>query len=195
MKFLVPVGGDVEECFGVLTSPAHFGIPKGVRDGRSWAADNGAFTKAFSPQKFVKWLEIMQPYRSTCLFVAVPDVLADSKATLEKWHEWYDVLSDWPTAFVCQDGQTPETIPLNCSAVFIGGTTDWKLGDGARRCIEWGVKHGKHVHIGRVNWLKRYMHFRSMPGSDNFTCDGTRVRFDGKERTLKAWKEYMSIQI
>lgn len=195
MRFLVPVGGVVDPAFGVLTSPAHNGVPSGIVAGMAWGADNGAFTASFDPEGFVTWLDTMRPYRATCLFVAVPDVVGDSGATLQRWHEWQQRLIDWPLAFVCQDGQKPHDIPTDCAAVFIGGTTAWKLGEQARACIAWAVENGRHVHIGRVNWWRRYAHFRAMPGSDSFTCDGTRTRFEGREGTLFAWKRYMGAPV
>jgi len=189
MKFLVPVGGVTDDAFGVLTSYKHNGVPSGIVAGLPWAADNCAFGGAFDGGRFTEWLATMTPYRTTCLFVAVPDVVGDAAATLALWREWEPQLDGWPLAFVCQDGQTPDAIP-NCAAVFIGGTTTWKLGDTARACITDGQRRGLHCHIGRVNWWRRYAHFRAMPGSDAFTCDGTRTKFEGVQRTLSAWKQY-----
>ena len=142
--------------------------------------------------RFVSWLGQMETYRDTCLFVAVPDVVADCGATMDRWREWSPRLTGWPLAFVAQDGQEPDAIPHDCAAVVIGGSTAWKLGEQARRCVAWAVQHGKHVHIGRVNWRRRYLHFRAMPGSDLFTCDGTRTRFEGVDKTMTAWASYMA---
>jgi hypothetical protein len=191
MKFLVPVGGVTDSAFGVLTSYKHKGIPVGIRTGLPWAADNCAFSNSFDPHKFTQWLEKMTPYRDTCLFVVVPDKVGDCGTTLALWHEWRPKLNHWPLAFVCQDGQAPSEIPLDCDAIFIGGSTGWKTSSGVTACIQWAQTLAKSVHIGRVNWGKRYAHFRIMKGSEHFTCDGTRTRFDGTERTLAAWKQYM----
>lgn len=190
MRFLVPVGGVVDDAFGILTTYTHYGVVAGIRAGLAWAADNCAFGGKFDAARFTAWLDSMTPYRATCLFVVVPDVVGDSAATLALWHEWQPQLTGWPLAFVCQDGQQPDTIPANCDTVFVGGTTRWKLSENAAACIRWGQAHGKHCHVGRVNWGKRYAHFRIMQGSEHFTTDGTRTRFDGTERTLRAWKQY-----
>jgi len=189
MRFLIPVGGVTDDAFGVLTTYQHKAVPSGIIAGLPWAADNCAFGGHFDDPRFTAWLDTMTPYRATCLFVTVPDVVGDAAATLALWREWSSRLTGWPLAFVCQDGQTPDAIP-NCAAVFIGGTTAWKLGDAARVCIAWAQAHGQHTHVGRVNWWRRYTHFRSMPGSDDFTCDGTRTKFEGVERTLNAWRQY-----
>lgn len=194
MKFLIPVGGVNDPDFGIFTSYKHRGIASGIKSGLAWAGDNCAFSDSFNAERFLTWLITMRPYYNTCLFITVPDELGNATKTQELWRIWYDKISDWPLAFVCQDGQTPDSIPINCSAVFIGGNTKWKLSQDAIRCIEWGIDNNKHIHIGRVNWWKRYYHFRKLNGSDNFTCDGTRTRYDGVERTLKEWKKYQTIQ-
>lgn len=190
MRFLVPVGGVTDTAFGILTTYQHFGVVAGIRAGLPWAADNCAFGARFDPARFMAWLPTMEAYRATCLFVVAPDVVGDSAVTMLRWQEWQPQLTGWPLAFVCQNGQSPQDIPLDCDVVFIGGTTKWKLSESATACIRWAQAQGKGVHIGRVNWGKRYAHFRIMKGSEHFTTDGTRTRFDGTERTLRAWKQY-----
>lgn len=192
MRFLVPVGGEVDGAFGILTTYQHHGIVAGIRAGLPWAADNCAFGDKFDAERFLTWLPRMTLFRPTCLFVAVPDVVGDSAATLARWAEWQPLLQGWPLAFVCQDGQQPKDIPAECDVIFIGGTTEWKLGKGAVDCIQWAQRNNKGVHVGRINWGKRYAYFRLMKGSEHFSCDGTRTRFDGKEKALKAWQGYMN---
>jgi hypothetical protein len=194
VKFLVPVGGVVDDAFGILTTYRQYGILAGIRAGLPWAADNCAFSDKFDSVRFVEWLPTMLPFRDTCLFVVAPDVVADSEATLVRWHEWQPRLTGWPLAFVCQDGQLPGMIPAQCDAVFIGGSTEWKLSESAIDCIRWAQANGKAIHIGRCNWGKRYTHFRIMKGSEQWTTDGTRTRFEGVEKTLRAWKGYMERQ-
>ena len=188
MQFLLPVGGVIDSRFGVLTSYQHGGVVVGIKAGMRWAADNCSFSKAFDPLKFVTWLDRMTPYRDTCLFVAVPDVVADSVATCRLWQQWQPVLAGWPLAFVAQDGETD--IPSGASAVFIGGSTEWKESADAVAIIQIAQGRGLHVHIGRVNWKARYDKFNLLPGSEEFTCDGTRTRFDGTRKTVVAWAGY-----
>lgn len=85
MRFLVPVGGVIDDAFGILTTYQHHGVVAGIRVGLPWAADNCAFGGKFDADRFVTWLDTMTPWRSTCLFVVVPDVVADSVATLARW--------------------------------------------------------------------------------------------------------------
>jgi hypothetical protein len=195
MRFLLPIGGHIPEHFaGVLTGPGHataYGdMPKAIKDGAVWAADNQAFTKGFDPAVFFPWLKMMEPYRDRCLFVTVPDCVGDCQRTRSMWNDWSVWLSDWPRAFVGQDGETD--IPETANALFVGGTTDWKLSQQAADLIQLARDRGLHVHIGRVNWGRRYRHFQRMPGSEHFTCDGTRTRFDGREKTLAAWSGYQA---
>lgn len=189
MRFLVPVGGIASDVFGILTSYKHKGVPSGIVHGLPWAGDNCAFT-GFEAQRFTEWLERMIPHRANCLFIAVPDVVGDAAATLARYVTWAEAMEGWPLAYVCQDGSEGHEIPSSAKALFIGGTTAWKESEAAIAMIQRGQALGLHIHIGRVNWGKRYRMFRVLEGSKHFTCDGTRTRFEGVEKTLRAWKQY-----
>lgn len=191
MKFLLPIGGVVDHRFGILTSPAHNGIPLGIVQGMPWAADNDAFKRGFNPDIFFPWLKKMEPYHETCLFVTVPDVVGDAVATLESYKFWMSMLAGWSLAFVAQDGLI-ELPDVEYSTLFIGGTTEYKLSETVFYLIQQARKAGKGIHIGRVNWRRRYNHFALMDGSEEFTCDGTRTRFDGTRRSIRAWLGYMA---
>lgn len=191
MRFLVPVGGVVSGVYGVLTSYAHRGVPAGVTAGLPWAGDNCAFT-GFDAARFTSWLERMTAYRDTCLFVAVPDVVGDAPATLARYAAWSQAMQDWPLAYVAQDGSEDHDIPASAKALFVGGSTVWKESAAAVEMIRRGQKRNLHIHVGRVNWRRRYWMFRLLEGSESFTCDGSRTRFDGTERTIAAWRSYES---
>lgn len=191
MKFLSPTGGYVGESFGVLTSPNH-SITSAIKAGALWAADNGAFTKGFDPSWYFPWLESMTPYRDKCLFVVVPDVVGDAIQTLDNYRYWSLRFDGWPLAFAAQDGQENLPLPNYFDTLFIGGSTEWKEGGGAIECIRRAQSLRKHIHIGRVNWKRRYSLFNVLDGSAVFTCDGTRTRFDGKKKTHAAWNGYMA---
>jgi hypothetical protein len=132
----------------------------------------------------------MLPYRSNCIFLAGGDIVCDAKATLETYEEFEHYFSPWPLAYVAQNGAEDLPIPDSCSAVFIGGDTEWKCSMAAVSVIKRAQALGKHIHIGRVNWGKRYRIFRVLAGSEGFTCDGTRTRYDGRLKTLAAWHSY-----
>lgn len=189
MRFLVPVGGITEGVYGILTSYKHKGIPAGITAGLPWAGDNCAFT-GFEADRFTSWLERMMPYRATCLFIAVPDVVGDAAATLARYVAWAQAMEGWPLAYVGQDGSEAHDIPLSASALFVGGTTAWKESAAAIAMIQRAQARGLHIHIGRTNWMRRYRMFRVLEGSELFTADGTRQRFEGIKKTLIAWSGY-----
>ena len=192
MKFLWPSGGDVPVGFaGVLTAPATYGIPAGITAGYQWAADNQAFTQGFDPDLFFPWLNLLAitPFKDSCLFVTVPDVVGDAIQTLDNWRHWIHRFEGWPVAFVAQDGQENLAMPGDFDVLFVGGTTDWKESGAAIDCIK--RAEGKRVHIGRVNNWRRYRHFARMPGAENWTCDGTRIRYE-RDKATRDWQRYMA---
>jgi hypothetical protein len=112
-------------------------------------------------------------YRSGCLFVVAPDVVADAGATLRLFDRWEPLLRCvWatvneddvepgqlvhqPIAFVAQDGQERLPVPWGrFQALFVGGSTQWKLGPHAAALIREAKWRRKWVHVGRVNTLRR----------------------------------------
>ena len=161
---------------GILVTPQNGNsVRKIARSGRIWAADNSAFG-AWDQRKFQRMISrIAYAGRSRFLWVACPDVVADAPATLAKWAEWFPVLSrlGLPVAFVAQDGieKTPDLIPWpDMVALFIGGSTDWKLGPEAAGLAKRAKSLGKFVHVGRVNSERRIKHCLEI-GAD--TVDGT----------------------
>jgi len=156
--------------YGVLTSPQKWQVEHGVKEGRWWGMDNAAFKDGFKPDRFFAHLVKLESYKDRCLFVTVPDRVGDAVATLALWAEWAPQIAGWPLAFVAQDGQEILPFPDGCDWIFIGGTDDFKLGDGGRICIERALTEGKRVHVGRVNSQKRYWRFEKM---GVHSCDGT----------------------
>lgn len=138
---------------------------------RPWAADNGAFT-GFDAEAFLVMLERLQGTR-WCLFVAAPDVVGDAEKTLAKFKRWAIVIRafGFPVALVAQDGLTIDATPwLEIDALFLGGTTAWKLGPEAEALARYAKANRKWVHMGRVNTLRRIRHAQRI-GCDSF--DGT----------------------
>lgn len=194
MKFLYP-GGGIVTAYGIITAPNHKGIPIEIIRGKPWAGDLGAlqgpgYVKKISLSTVAAWLPVMRPYQSRCLFLAGGDIVGDATATLETYAEFEHYFTDWPLAYVAQNGAENLPIPATCAAVFIGGDTEWKESMAAVSVIKRAQAMGKHIHIGRVNWERRYKLFSMLAGSEDFTCDGTRTRYDGREKTLKAWSGY-----
>jgi len=83
------------------------------------------------------------------LWVAVPDVVADARATIDAWAEWAPKLRPygWPLAFVVQDGMVRQDVPEDADYVFVGGTLAWKW----TWVPAFAAWFGKRLHVGRVN--------------------------------------------
>lgn len=147
--------------------------------GLRWCADNGCFSDAFDEGTWWQWLNGKNPHG--CLFAVAPDVVGDHRATLERSAPWLSRIRalGFPAAFVIQDGATIDTIPWDdCDAVFIGGTTEFKLSDEALAIIHAAKERGKWVHVGRVNSRRRYLRFAGIADS----CDGTFLAFGPRTR-------------
>ena len=193
MRYLWPAGTDVG--LDVLAAPNMRGVPSAIVNGARWAADLGCidgpeFVKRCDVDQARRWLfETMRPYRRQCLFVTVPDVVGDAAATLKAFSDLWLQFVGWPLAYVAQDGSENYRFPLGARAVFIGGSTEWKMSGSAISVIRRAADGGMHVHIGRVNYWKRYSHFRLLEGSENFTCDGTRLRYE-RDKAERSWKAY-----
>jgi hypothetical protein len=133
-----------------------------------WAMDNGAYSK-FDADLFIAMLE--QFYRRPgCRFVCAPDVVADAHATLSRWPFWQAVIRGvgFPPALVIQDGMTPGDIPWGeVCAIFVGGSTEWKLGPLASAIVAYAKGRGLWVHYGRVNSTKRIW-WIARNGADSF---------------------------
>jgi hypothetical protein len=146
--------------------------------GRPWAADNGCFIgldeRAFLTM--LRTIEALPLGLSRPLWVVVPDVVADARATAERWAYWSNSVrasvGGWQRcAFVAQDGAESLRLPWDkFGCLFIGGSTEWKESDAAATLIVKAKALGKHVHVGRVNTERRVRLFDGL-GID--TIDGT----------------------
>lgn len=143
-----------------------------------FAIDNGAFSK-FNEKGFLSLLEREEDAIDLCKFVAVPDVVGSARRTLECFDRWYERINHWPLALVAQDGQEDLAIPWDdIAAIFIGGSTRWKMSNEALQVVKAAKILGKWVHIGRVNEEDRFSHFEGF--ADSF--DGSGVAQYSKQR-------------
>lgn len=157
--------------------------------GTVWCADNGAFSDKWDADKWWRFLVRHAPDAPTCLFAALPDVVGDWTATLARSMPWAQQVRDlgYPAALVLQDGATVETVPWDqIDAVFIGGSTAWKLGPDARPIVTEAKRRGLHVHMGRVNSERRLRYAKHI-GCDS--ADGTFLTFgpDANLPRLLTW--------
>lgn len=171
---------------GYLDTPAQGNRrPAGV----VWAADNGCFGKGYpGDDAWLAWLAGMDP--ASCLFATAPDVVGDAKATLARSTPFLPRIRalGYPAALVAQDGLEDLTIPWDeFDVLFVGGSTEWKLGRHARAIVREAKRRGKHVHMGRVNSARRYRYAEAI-GCDS--ADGTFLTFgpDVNLPRLLAWQ-------
>jgi len=123
---------------------ARLGIPFGV--------DNGAYSE-FNEAKYLKLVAKCVNHEN-CLWINLPDVPYSARATTALFHEYCYIsgLKITNRCYTVQDGITPDLIPWNyISAIFIGGSTEFKMGKTARVVARAARKRHKWVHVGRVN--------------------------------------------
>jgi len=154
--------------------------------------DNGCFSKsdAFTLEKYRK----LVADHPNAVFATVPDVVGDWAATLRQWDEFPK--DDWPVslAIVLQDGATGDTVPWDAiGAVFVGGTTEWKLGPEVRSIVAEANRRKVWAHMGRVNSLRRLRYANGI-GCDS--VDGTHLVFkpDAHLRELTSWLDEVNTQ-
>jgi hypothetical protein len=160
-------------------------------EGVPWAADNGCFTqpKKYTDERYLEWLASRSEHADLCLFATAPDVVGDAEATLERSLPMLPRIraAGYPVALVAQDGLTPDMVPWDdIDALFIGGSTGWKLGEASHALCLAAKERGKWLHMGRVNSGRRYELARSF-GCDS--VDGTFIAFgpDINEPKVQRW--------
>ena len=147
-----------------------------IPDGAWICADNGCFGKGYpGDEAWWAWLQTLPADRTR--FAVAPDVVADAVATMERSRPWLARIRSLgtPAAFVAQDGLENMVVPWDeFDVLFIGGSTEWKLGPHATRLTFEAKRHGKKVHMGRVNSAQRMRH-AALIGCDS--VDGTYIAF------------------
>ncbi len=129
--------------------------------GMAWACDNSCF-KGLDAPAFLRLVARVLEFETRPLWIACPDVVADAAETLRRFDVWQPLLAEvgLPVALVGQDGLNLADVPWDrLDAVFIGGSTAWKVGDDAARLTLEAHDRGKLAHVGRVNSRKRILYF------------------------------------
>jgi hypothetical protein len=165
----------VDGALAFIDTPAQGNLrPAGV----TWCADNGCFGKGYPGDAgYLAWLDKHKADAGTCLFATAPDVVGDAVATLARSAPFLAPIRalGYPVALVAQDGLEDLIVPWeDFDVLFIGGTTEWKLGSAAALLAYEAKERGKHVHMGRVNSRKRLRYAESI-GCDS--ADGTYLVF------------------
>ena len=156
--------------------------------GQIWAADSGRFASPhrYSDERYLAWLAWRAHLAADCLFATAPDVVGNATATLALSAPMFARIRDlgYRVAFVAQDGWPGIDVPWDdFDALFLGGTTAWKLGHEAADAAAEARARGKWVHMGRVNSLRR-LRMADAIGCDS--ADGTVLRFD-QTRPIHEW--------
>lgn len=147
----------------------------------TFAIDNGCFSDTWTAQR---WSATLDRYAGApgCLFAVVPDVVADAQGTDDRWRAWWSapMRRGYRAAYVAQDGC--RQIPLGAKALFIGGSTEWKLSAHARRVASEAHRRRMWVHMGRVNSRRRMQYARDI---GCHSVDGTYLAFAPDENLPK----------
>lgn len=191
--FANPTSGAAEAMrkglLGMIDTPAQGNV---LPDGVDWVADNGCFTGGYpGDDGFIEWAGKRTALAERCAFVVAPDVARgpngelapNAAATLARSAPILPRIRDlgFPAALVAQNGLEDLVVPWDdFDALFIGGDDAWKLGPAARGLVREAKAHGKHVHMGRVNSLKRLRYAQAI-GCDS--VDGTYLVF-GPDKNL-----------
>lgn len=159
---------------GVLMTPRNGNrIAVAVKNATVWAGDNDCFQGLHAP-RFLRFVAKVLESGHKPAWVACPDVVGDSTTTLRQFDVWEPMLHSLglPVALVGQDGLEPTAVPWDrLDAFFIGGSTEWKLGDPAATLAREAHDRGKLVHVGRVNSLRRIVYFARRMRDGQAWCD------------------------
>jgi hypothetical protein len=176
---------------GHLYSP---GSQKGPYPHLPYALDNGAFpawTKGIEWDESA-WFTLLQwaaAQEQKPLWALVPDVVADKKATIERWGKYEPITKQYlpgvPLAFAVQDGMRVDDVPHGVDVVFVGGTTEWKWETAHTWCRAF-----PRVHIGRVN---SYAHLIAASTCGAESTDGTGW-FRGDKKQLQGLERFLAEQ-
>lgn len=200
---------------GYIATPAQGNKrPPGV----VWCADNGCFSapvpvivaedgaptevktqpRVWNEDKWWQFLVDNAADADTCMFAVAPDVVGDGWRTLIRSRPYLREIQNlgYPVAYVAQDNCEKHPIPWHdFDALFIGGTTEFKLGPVARGLVTEANQRGKWTHMGRVNSERRYEYARAI-GCDS--ADGTFLTFGPDTNLPKLlrwvrWRDQLSL--
>ena len=157
-----------------------------------WIADNAVFAGRYpGNDAYLAWLSERAEHAGRCQFVVAPDVVGNAEETLAlsaPMTPRIRMLGFW-VALVAQDGLERLSVPwADIDCLFIGGTTEWKLGPAAQGLAAEAKEQGKWVHMGRVNSWERLRYARHI-GCDS--VDGTYLAF-GPDKNLPRLQRWLT---
>lgn len=97
----------------------------------------------------------------------------------------------FPLAFVAQDGIEEIQVPWNdFDCLFIGGSTEFKVGEVSRQLVKEAKSRGKSVHMGRASTPER-IHLAGSWGCDSIDSTAfSRAGFKHLPWALEIVKKY-----
>lgn len=164
-----------------------------------WALDNSAFSNPDDTKFWNRAIDVwdLMTYHPP-IWIAVPDVVGDHAATLDRFYGWLDTWQceldyiPFPLAFVLQNGATVDSIPWELiAAVFVGGDDVFKLKD-CHDLVDAAKAMGKLVHIGRVNTLSRIEYAFDI-GAD--TVDGSGFSMFAESNLERALRRIQTLTV
>jgi hypothetical protein len=167
---------------GILLTPSN-GNAEWWQPEHTWACDNDCF-RALDAPAYLRMVARVAGFKSRPSWIACPDAVGDMGETWRRYTIWSRVLLEMglPVALVMQDGlerlkwraRLPSTWD-ELSAVFVGGSTAWKLSDEAGQLTLQAHERGLKVHYGRVNTFRRILWLGRGIRDGRLWCD----TFDG----------------
>lgn len=146
----------------------------------SYALDNGAWTAHTQGSEFdgAAYRKALDLWAHGADWIALPDVVMGGVRSLRLSLSWVREVRRYhrPMLFVVQDGMRPDREgriieDLGLRGAFVGGSTEWKESS----LPEWGAwahEAGAHLHVGRVNSIRR---IRLCLSAGAHSADGTSV--------------------
>lgn len=166
---------DHRNHLGMIVTPAQGNV---LEDEFVSMVDNGVFGDNYEgDDEYIAMLNGRVAGRGKCLFAVAPDEVGDARATLARSAPMFGRISGTgiKPALAAQDGLEHLVVPWDeFGCLFIGGSTNWKLGPQARALVAEARQRDKWVHMGRVNSLRRLRY------ADHIGCnsaDGTYLAF------------------
>lgn len=177
---------------GVMVNALTGSVARGVKEGRTWGLDNGAYSGRFDPAVLCAALDRYAPWQGSCAFVVSPDVPGAGDATLDLLRTWAGAIrqAGYRAAFVLHPGVT--ALP-DCDALFIPASN--LHSPDVPRLAQEARLAGKWVHVGRVNSARRTT---SMARLGAHSVDGTYMAFTGVQRgaaTMAGWVRQAAAQV
>ena len=141
--------------------------------GKPYGLDNGCFSR-FERKTWERMVIEAEEHRP--VFVCLPDIVGDSRRTLDLFEVFRRQTNGLPRALVLQDGIGQHAIPWDyIDAIFVGGSDGFKTSPQSINACRTAKMLGKWVHVGRVNTSSLTRRFLGIADS----IDGSGIsRFD-----------------